>query len=98
MTNLTIKSRKVQLNGNEITGDTYPVKQWIKTYLNGKWDADKKAWIVDLGQVETWTGTCIQIDNTPAPVAHVTRRAIGDASTNGWCDKCHSYCWGDCSA
>jgi hypothetical protein len=91
--NLTIKSRKVQLNGNEITGDTYPVKQWIKTYLNGKWNADKKAWIVDLGQVKTWTGTCIQIDNTPATETRTTSRHISEL-----CPKCHTYCYGDCES
>lgn len=72
MQNLTIKSKKVQLNGNLLTGDTYPVKQWIKTYLNGKWDADRKGWIVDLGQVQTWTGTCIQIDSTTPVIAAST--------------------------
>jgi hypothetical protein len=29
----------------EITGNTYPVKDQIKN-LGGKWDADKKAWMV----------------------------------------------------
>lgn len=66
MKKLTVKGRKVELNGNEMSGDTYAIKEWIKKYLNGKWNADKKCWIVDLGQVETWTGTCIQIDTTTA--------------------------------
>lgn len=61
MTSLTIKRHAVQLNGNLLTGDTYPVKQWIKEYLCGKWDAERKGWIVDPKQVETWTGTCIQV-------------------------------------
>lgn len=91
--NLTVKSRKVQLDENLMTGDTYPVKQWIKTYLNGKWDAERKGWIVDLGQVKTWTGTCIQIDNTPATETIKISRNI-----NGICPRCHTYCYGDCTA
>lgn len=59
---LKIKGHKVQLDGTMLTGDTYPVKAWIKTYLCGKWDGERKGWIVDLGQVKTWTGTCIAID------------------------------------
>jgi hypothetical protein len=95
MQNLIVKSRKVQLDGNAMTGDTYPIKQWIKTYLSGKWDAASKSWIVDLGQVEQWTGTCIKIDDSPA---QAKQSANGTARWNGWCNKCHSYCWGDCTA
>lgn len=74
MTNLLIKRHKVQLNGCLITGDTYPVKSWIKEYLCGKWDAERKGWIVDLKQVETWTGTCIQPDNTTTEAGKTTKR------------------------
>jgi hypothetical protein len=95
MANLKIKGHKVTLSGNEISGDTYPVKNFIKEYLNGKWNADHKSWIIDLGQVETWTGTCIQPDDDPTPVKV---SANGSAKWNGWCNKCHSYCWGDCDA
>jgi len=62
MENLKIKGHKVQLNNNRMTGDTYPIKAWIKKYLCGQWNAETKSWIVDLKQVATWTGTCIQID------------------------------------
>jgi len=67
MTNLIIKSHKTQLNGTLLTGDTYPIKSWIKTYLCGKWDAERSGWIVDLGQVKTFTGTCIKIADDQSP-------------------------------
>jgi hypothetical protein len=73
-TTITIKSHTVQLNGNLLTGDTYPIKQWIKEYLNGKWDAERKGWVVDLHQVETWTGTCIQIATTEQTVQAESRK------------------------
>lgn len=90
--NLTIKRCKTRLNGNLLTGDTYPIKQWIKEYLCGKWDAERKGWIVDLGQIKMWTGTCIQIDET----AVETKRA--ERHISELCPKCHTYCYGDCEA
>lgn len=37
----------VEVNGNLITGDTFPCKEFIKKSLGGKWDSVKKGWIVD---------------------------------------------------
>ena len=34
-----------------VTGNTYPVKDQIKA-LGGKWDADKKAWLVPDGKFD----------------------------------------------
>lgn len=34
-----------------ITGNTYPVKEQIKT-LGGRWDADRKAWMVPADKAE----------------------------------------------
>ena len=94
MTNLTIKGHKVQLNNNVLTGDTYPIKLFVKEYLNGKWDAANKAWIVDLGQVEKFMG--VQINADAAPAAQATSKRT--TSNNGWCNKCQSWCYGDCDA
>lgn len=55
-TNYTLKGKKVQLNGNKLSGDTFPVKEFIKKYLNGKWSSESKSWTVDLGQVKNFTG------------------------------------------
>lgn len=48
---------KVTLTGDLMTGDTISVKDWIKKYLNGKWDGQRKGWIVDLAQVAKYSGT-----------------------------------------
>lgn len=45
----------VKLTGNLLTGDTFKIKDFIKKYLNGKWDGEKKGWIVDLAAVEKYT-------------------------------------------
>lgn len=46
---------KVELVGNLLTGDTFPAKDFIKKYLGGRWDAQRKGWIVDLEQVAKYT-------------------------------------------
>jgi hypothetical protein len=48
---------KVTLTGDLLTGDTFAIKDWIKKYLNGKWDATRKGWIVDLAQVAKYSNT-----------------------------------------
>lgn len=95
MISLRIKQTTgLTLNGNEISGNTYPVKDWIKAYLGGKWNSERKVWIVDTEKVESLLarGANIYVDSTPAPV---TKKS---ASHSGWCNKCHSYCYGDCEA
>jgi len=45
----------VTLTGDLLTGDTYSVKDWIKKYLNGKWDGTRKGWVIDLDAVARYT-------------------------------------------
>lgn len=62
------KGNKMQLNGDILSGDTYPVKEYIKKYLDGKWVADQKAWRVDVAKVNRWLnmpGAEIRIDTAP---------------------------------
>lgn len=94
MTNLIIKrGTTVTLNGNKMTGNTYPVKDYIKAYLGGKWDSNSKAWIVDVEKVnDLITKQAIRVDDS-APVVKITK-----ATNDGWCNKCHSWCYGDCEA
>jgi hypothetical protein len=105
MTNLTTrKENKLQLDGNLITGDTYPVKDWLKTYCAGKWDKDRKGWIVDTEKlnmhIERGNSIALRIDDSPEAndTPSRQRKATGTAASSGWCDLCHSYCWGDCQA
>lgn len=55
---LKIKSNgwhDVTLTGDLLTGDTFAAKDFIKKYLNGKWDAARKGWVVDLEAVAKYT-------------------------------------------
>ena len=36
-----------KINGNVLTGNTFPIKEFIKRKLDGKWDATAKVWIVN---------------------------------------------------
>lgn len=96
MTNLvTRKGQQLQLNGNLLSGDTYAIKDFIKTYLGGKWNGNEKAWEVDtdkLNAVATRGNHIgLRIDNTP-------QQQTKSSDNNGYCRKCQSYCYGDCSA
>lgn len=63
----TRNENKMQLNGDILTGDTYPIKDFIKTKLGGKWIADQKAWRVDVALVNKWLDlTTIYTDTAPA--------------------------------
>jgi hypothetical protein len=80
--NLKIKGHKVQLNGNQITGDTYPIKSYIKDYLCGKWSGENKSWIVDLGQVEKFMNA--QYPSIVVDTDTNTTEATGAANTSRW--------------
>lgn len=40
-------SAGMTLNGNVLSGDTYHARDNIKKFWDGKWDAARKAWIVN---------------------------------------------------
>lgn len=91
----TRKGNKLQLSENILSGDTYSCKDYIKAYLGGKWDAAAKVWRVDVAKVNAilrTPGSQITVDDAPA-----TEPKSSDGS-NGWCNKCHSYCYGDCES
>ena len=46
----------VTLTGDLLTGDTYAVKDWIKKYLAGRWDGQRKGWVVNLDLVSRYSG------------------------------------------
>jgi hypothetical protein len=90
----TRKNNKMQLTGDMLSGDTFAVKDYIKSYLDGKWDGNAKAWRVNVSKINTLLhtpGAQISIDDGPV----VEKKSAG---SNGWCNKCHSYCYGDCDA
>lgn len=94
--NLKIKNTTgLVLEGNKISGNTYPVKDYIKSYLGGKWNGDMKAWTVDVEKVNSMiaaAGSYISVDKNEVAAPKVNR------VDNGWCNKCQSWCYGDCQA
>lgn len=62
------KGNKLQLNGDLLTGDTYSMKDYIKSYMDGKWIADQKAWRVNVEKVNRLiASTVLRIDDDPTP-------------------------------
>jgi len=54
----------VALTGDLLTGDTFSVKDWIKKYLDGKWDGQRKGWVVNLDKVAHYSnesGTTLMV-------------------------------------
>ena len=91
MTTLQIKSETVTLNDNRLIGNTYPIKEYIKTYLGGRWDSNTKSWTIDTNKVNNLIAKNAIII-VAAPVVATS------APSNGYCHKCHSYCYGDCES
>lgn len=59
------KGNKFQLTGDILTGNTFNIKDYIKTYLDGKWVADVKGWrvnVVKLNALLATPGAQIRID------------------------------------
>ncbi len=91
----TRKGNKLQLNGNRISGDTFPIKDALKQYCGAHdWNKADKSWAVDLDKLNHYMSLAnslgLHIDTDPQPKA--TR------SVYGLCPKCHTYCYGDCEA
>jgi hypothetical protein len=97
MTTLKIKGYTCNLTGDRLSGKTFEVKNYIKAYLDGRWDAANTEWIVDVEKVmdiASRPGSYIQIvEGVVAPAA-----ATKSTFHSGWCNRCHSYCYGDCTA
>ncbi len=45
----------VEITDNVITGDTYPCKQFIKNFLDGKWSQAQQGWIVNPEKLAKYT-------------------------------------------
>lgn len=94
------KSRGMELNGNILSGDTYPMRDYIKAYMDGRWNPTTKTWTVDRAKVEqllATPGALIAEDKSDARIEIKDGFKIRKGF-DGWCDKCHSYCYGDCDA
>jgi hypothetical protein len=90
MINLTYRNHKMTLTDNVLSGDTYPIKDAIKAYMGGKWDGMLKVWIVDVDKIN---------DLINRGAMHISNQTQTQSKTNnGLCPRCHTYCYGDCTA
>lgn len=94
-TKMKLNRSNVTLEGNLLTGDTYRIKEFIKAKLDGKWDAERKGWIVNPEKMASImdSGWCYIYPETQTPAPVKVERHISEL-----CPKCHTYCYGDCEA
>lgn len=101
----------IALDGNVVTGETYKAKEYIKSGLGGRWDADRKVWIVDLSKVEAATKSSTGLyDASKEQIAKLTSNTVATHHTTAKagtyiaadgvrvCARCHTVCHGDCTA
>lgn len=92
---MNVKINRVQgivLNGATLSGNTFAAKDYIKSYLGGKWNASSQTWTVDSDKVARLLGKTpyfMPDDNPPTQESQV--QGVG-----GWCAKCHDWTYGDC--
>jgi len=84
----TRKSNKIYRNDNVLTGDTYPIKDYIKTFLGGKWDKESKGWIVDGAQLDrilamSANAIGLRIDDSAPQQPEQTDHHMGPWRVNG---------------
>ena len=75
----TRKNAKLQLSGNILSGKTFEIKGYIKSYMDCKWLPEAKAWQVNVEKTMKLIGASsigLRIDDT-APVTETT-------SNNNW--------------
>lgn len=92
-------SNGMELDGNVLSGDTYGMREYIKKHWAGKWNADTKTWTVDSNLVvstinkQSWGFTRVLSISNDAVTE--TKQTHG---VDGYCRKCHTYCYGDCQS
>lgn len=95
-------TKGMTMSNNVLSGDTYGAKEYIKAHWDGKWDANGKCWIVDPQKVissiqaQEWGFAKVLAISEFVPAAPAEPKQVHGA--NGWCNKCHSWCYGDCEA
>jgi hypothetical protein len=45
---------ELELKGNEVSGDTYENRQWLKNKMDGEWDAEKKVWKINASRLSSF--------------------------------------------
>lgn len=100
----------IAIDNNVVTGETYKAKTYIKDGLGGRWDADRKVWIINpvklAAAIKSTTGLydagAEQIAMLTATVTpqHQSNKVGTYVAADGVrvCSKCHTACHGDCTA
>ena len=90
----------------KITGNTYGMKDVIKSDLYATWNAAEKCWESDklaetIEEYKSYLTRCYKlaaIEDTAAEDNKPAYRKAFASQVNGLCPRCHTYCCGDCSA
>lgn len=72
----------VIIEGDLMTGNTYPVKDIIKKFFGGKWLPEKKAWQINHKDLNRWVGTKIY----PAPEDTEYNPSSRTYNPKNWCN------------
>lgn len=96
--NIRYNKHDLVLNGNQLSGDTYAVKDFIKGKLDGQWNATGKTWTVNVDKVNYWIEkNVITVNNSDHSNAQKVA-SIKITGDDGWCPICHDWTYGDCIA
>lgn len=89
----------------DITGDTYAMRDIIKSDLYATWNAAAKCWHNDslkeiVAEYKSYLTRLynLTVAETSAPAQKTSYRKAFMAKANGLCPYCHTYCYGDCRA
>lgn len=88
----------------KITGNTYGMKDVIKSDLYATWNAAEKCWESDklaetVDEYKSYLTRCYKLSAVEDPAtSKPAYRKDFMGKVNGLCPRCHTYCCGDCSA
>lgn len=57
------QSKGMEIKGDLLTGDTFKMRDYIKKYLDGRWDKEASGWHINVEKLEN-------IINTPGALIH----------------------------
>lgn len=101
----TMKRNKSTITLNtetgDITGDTYGMRDVIKSDLYATWNAAAKCWHSDklaetIEEYKAYLTRCYSLKLAEESAAKPAYREAFAAKVNGLCPRCHTYCYGDC--
>lgn len=73
----TRKNANLELDGNQLSGDTFAIKDYIKAHLDAKWNGVSKSWTIDLGKLDKiLDGNSIGLRICDRPQTATTSKAV----------------------